>query len=128
MTCHDVMIITIQKATELTGKSRSTIERHIRTGKVSRTGDGIDTSELLRVYGAFKNSSDTSNDTSLDTSLTHREQWLMRQIDDLKREHLERERQFLEREQKLMLLLEHLPQKSDSNALWNRVFRGKSSH
>ena len=119
------MIVTIQKATELTGKSRSTIERHIRNGKVSRSGDGIDTSELLRVYGAFKTTTDTSNDAPVDTSLTHREQWLMRQIDDLKREHLEREKQFLEREQKLMLLLEHLPKKSDANALWNRVFRGK---
>lgn len=125
MTCHDAMIVTIQKATELTGKSRSTIERHIKAGKVSRTGDGIDTSELLRVYGAFKSDSDTSKNTLFDASMTDREQWLMRQIEDLKREHLERERQFLEREQKLMALLEHLPTKSDQNNLWHRIFKGK---
>lgn len=119
------MIVTIQKATELTGKSRSTIERHIKQGILSKSENGIDTSELLRVYGAFKSSDDTSKNTLSDTSMTEREQWLMRQIEELKREHLERERQFLEREQKLMALLEHLPAKSDANDLWNRIFKGK---
>lgn len=117
------MIVNIQRATQLTGKSRSSIERHIKQGKLSKTVEGIDTSELLRVYGAFVPNTDTSNDKSADKSLTHREQWLMRQIEELKREHLEREKQFLEREQKLMLLLEHLPQKSNSKELWNRVFK-----
>jgi hypothetical protein len=118
-----IMIVNIQRATQLTGKSRSSIERHIKQGKLSKTVEGIDTSELLRVYGAFVPNTDTSNDKSADKSLTHREQWLMRQIEELKREHLEREKQFLEREQKLMLLLEHLPQKSNSKELWNRVFK-----
>jgi len=118
-----IMIVNIQRATQLTGKSRSSIERHIKQGKLSKTVGGIDTSELLRVYGAFVPNTDTSNDKSADKSLTHREQWLMRQIEELKREHLEREKQFLEREQKLMLLLEHLPQKSNSKELWNRVFK-----
>jgi hypothetical protein len=54
------MIVSIQKATQLTNKSRSTIERHIKQGKLSKSGDGIDISELLRVYGAFKQVDDTS--------------------------------------------------------------------
>ena len=106
------MIITLTKATRLTGKSRSTIERHIKQGKLSKTNDGIDTSELLRVYGAFIQSGDVSPDTSNDTSVTHREQWLMRQIEDLKHQYKDYKNESLKREewlrseiQKLNLLL-----------------------
>ena len=52
------MIVNIQKAIELTGVSRSTIQRHIKQGKLSRTDKGIDTSELIMVYGALKNASE----------------------------------------------------------------------
>ena len=92
------MIVTIQKATLLTGKSRSTIERHIKQGRLSRSGEGIDTSELLRVYGAFIKDGDVLHDVSNDNAVTQREQWLMQQIEDLKREHQERERHYIERE------------------------------
>ncbi len=120
---ENIMIITLTKATRLTGKSRSTIERHIKQGKLSKTNDGIDTSELLRVYGAFIQSGDVSPDTSNDTSVTHREQWLMRQIEELKSEYTAREKEYLEREKKLMLLLEHKPQVSNSKELWRKVFK-----
>jgi hypothetical protein len=124
------MIVTIQKSTQLTGKSRSTIERHIKQGKLSRSGDGIDTSELLRVYGAFIKDGDVSHDASNDTAVTQREQWLMQQIEDLKREHRERERQYLEREQRLMMLLTHQQDQKDTpstakktNSLFQRIFK-----
>ena len=124
------MIVTIQKATHLTGKSRSTIERHIKQGRLSRSGDGIDTSELLRVYGAFIKDGDVSHDASNDTAVTQREQWLMQQIEDLKREHQERERQYLEREQRLMMLLTHQQDQKDTpstakktNSLFQRIFK-----
>jgi len=124
------MIVTIQKATQLTGKSRSTIERHIKQGKLSRSGDGIDTSELLRVYGAFIKDGDVSHDASNDTAVTQREQWLMQQIEDLKREHQERERHYIEREQRLMMLLTHQQDQKDTpstakktNSLFQRIFR-----
>lgn len=50
------MKVNITKAHELTGKSRTTIYKHISTGKISASGskeDGyeIDISELERVYG-----------------------------------------------------------------------------
>lgn len=53
-------IVTISEAARLTGKSRQTLHRHIMTGKLSKCntdkdGIGIDTSELLRVYGNIKN-------------------------------------------------------------------------
>ena len=114
------MIVTIQRATQLTGKSRSTIERHIKNGRLSKSGEGIDTSELLRVYGAFIQNSDVSGDASKDDLVTQREQWLMQQIEDLKREHQERERHYIEREQRLMALLTHQEDEIEPN-IYNRT-------
>lgn len=53
-------LVTISEAAKLTGKSRTTIHRHISTGKLSKVQDGagnfkLDISELIRVYGSFKN-------------------------------------------------------------------------
>ena len=68
------MYVTIQEATKLTGKSRATISRHISSGKLSKTDKGIDTAELMRVYGALvdtlDDSRDASNDDSHDDSMT----------------------------------------------------------
>lgn len=50
-------IVSISEASRLTGKARSTIQAHIKTGKISKTTDhhtgniGIETSELIRVFG-----------------------------------------------------------------------------
>ena len=54
------MYVTIQQATKLTGKSRATITRHIGSGKLSKTNKGIDTAELMRVYGALVDTLDAS--------------------------------------------------------------------
>lgn len=53
-------IVSISEAARLTGKSRQTLHRHIITGKLSKCNTdtnaiGVDTSELLRVYGNIKN-------------------------------------------------------------------------
>ena len=49
-------IVSISEAARLVGKSRRTIQRDISAGKLSKCDNGksLDTSELLRVYGAFK--------------------------------------------------------------------------
>lgn len=49
----------ISEAARLTGKARSTLHRHIKSGKLSKaTGDDgepvIDTSELIRAYGPLQ--------------------------------------------------------------------------
>lgn len=49
-------IVSISEAAELTGKTRRTIQRHVASGKLSRSVAsggrvGVDTSELIRVYG-----------------------------------------------------------------------------
>jgi hypothetical protein len=53
------------RATELTGKSKSTIQRAMKDGKISYTMDGnrkmIDVSELDRVYGVSMTSNDTTD-------------------------------------------------------------------
>ncbi|HIE4221734.1 TPA: helix-turn-helix domain-containing protein [Proteus mirabilis] len=51
--------VSISEAARLIGKSRTTLHRYISTGKLSTCTDEhgakkLDTSELLRVFGAFK--------------------------------------------------------------------------
>ena len=53
------MLVTITQASKLVGKARKTIYAHAKTGKLSlsKFGDGrtgVDTSELHRCYGDFK--------------------------------------------------------------------------
>ena len=54
----------VKRATELTGKSKSTIQRAMNDGKLSYEMDGktriIDVSELERVYGIQEGALDTS--------------------------------------------------------------------
>ena len=71
LTTHETracsMYVTIQQATKLTGKSRATITRHISSGKLSKTDKGIDTAELMRVYGALIDTLDASLNDSMTT-------------------------------------------------------------
>ena len=53
-------LLSITEAAHVVGKSRATLHRHIRAGKLNTTTDSagikcIDTSELLRVYGELQN-------------------------------------------------------------------------
>ncbi|CAI3960783.1 hypothetical protein [Commensalibacter communis] len=52
-------IVSITKASKLTGKSRQTLYKHLQNGQLSLSTDvngskGLDTSELIRVYGQLK--------------------------------------------------------------------------
>ena len=62
----------VQRATELTGKSKSTIQRAMKGGKLSYEMDGtrklIDVSELERVYGIASMSNDTAANTNAEPS------------------------------------------------------------
>lgn len=115
-----IMYVNIQKAIDLTGLSRSTIQRHIKTGKLSRTEKGIDTAELIRVYGELKQVNEPGSKMSKDNNTINQE-WFMKQIESLQNElkqvraeAMERERQALEREKlanereaRIMALLEN---------------------
>jgi len=58
----------VQRATVLTGKSKSTIQRAMKAGKLSYEMDGsrklIDVSELERVYDVTSGSTETTNATT----------------------------------------------------------------
>ena len=77
--------VTIEEAARLTGKSTQSLYRHVKQGKVSKHHDGFDTAELMRVYGALRNTNDTtvnfetfSNESGLELSLLRRENELLR--------------------------------------------------
>ena len=44
-------IVSLTEAAELAGVSRGTLYNRLKRGELSRSGDGIDTSELMRVFG-----------------------------------------------------------------------------
>lgn len=46
-------LVSKSKAAKLAGVSRTTIHRYVTDGKLSMTGDQIETSELLRVFGSL---------------------------------------------------------------------------
>jgi hypothetical protein len=115
------MMVSIEQAVKLSGKSRSTISRYLKSGKLSKTEQGIDTAELLRVFGELKHSDDTAKAKSVDVSISEREQWLMMQVDQLQKDLRELKQESLEREKRLMALLEH--QTSRDGGLFGRLFK-----
>lgn len=128
------MYVNIQQATKLTGKSRATITRHIKSGKLSKTDDGIETSELMRVYGALIAPDDASLSQSTDESMLTREQWLMSHIDALQRQLIDQKAEYVEREKKLFAMLTHQapeqkeqvtqpePRRQEASLLWRKLF------
>lgn len=84
------MKVRAQKAAQLSGKSKSTIQRHMNDGKLSFELDNegkkvIDTSELERVFGALKSpgekrsySSDTEAELKRATEMLEMERMKMR--------------------------------------------------
>jgi hypothetical protein len=46
-------LVSKSKAAKLAGVSRTTIHRYVNDGKLSMTGDMVDTSELMRVFGSL---------------------------------------------------------------------------
>jgi len=132
--------ISITEAMKLTGKSRPTLYRHIKTGKLSKTSNGgIDTSELRRVYGEFGTietrveTKGLSKSIKIDTkSISQIEkdeteiQHLKEQLEMLKTQlskteyQLERSQQ---KEDKLLQLIENRLPPPDEDSVVNRLKR-----
>jgi len=63
------MLVSKSKAAKLAGVSRTTIHRYSKDGRLSMTGDQVDTSELIRVFGKISVQADTPVQTD---QLAHR--------------------------------------------------------
>lgn len=107
----------ISEASRITGKSRSTIHRHIKIGKISKeiASDGapvIDTSELQRVYGSLDLRDSTStpqaiqSDTPPDTPSLTAEVEALRRENEMLREDRDR---WASQAESLTRLLTHQP-------------------
>ncbi len=100
------MIVSIQRATELTGLSRSTINRHIASGKLTKTGKGIDTNDLIKCYEELKPNTTGTGDTVSQPPISEHEQWLMDQVEYLLHDIKELKREAIHREERLLNIIE----------------------
>ena len=96
-TIRNPMKYTLGTAATATGKSKATIHRAVKSGKLSalRCDDGsyeIDPAELHRVYPPV--SSDSSEERKMRQSATPEETAFLRQENDFLKQQLERERDF----------------------------------
>ncbi|GFO73416.1 hypothetical protein BJAS_P4208 [Bathymodiolus japonicus methanotrophic gill symbiont] len=99
------------EASRLIGKSKQTLYRHVSSGRVSRNSDGfLDTAELIRVYGELKqNTTSKVTKTSVPVVQVERShiEWLEKQVDGLRDDIKQVRDDSLAREIRLMALLEH---------------------
>ena len=130
-------IVTRKEAMQLTGKSHATLYRHLKSGKLSKAPDGgIDTAELIRVYGEFvsPDAEDTSKPIKTDISALYQKdktdteiKLMQEQIDLLKYQLAKTETQ-LERAQQqgdefLQIIRNQLPPPDDGNSVVSRLKR-----
>lgn len=134
-------IVSISEAARITGKARSTIQSYIKTGRLSKTTDihtgvvGIDTSELIRYFGALKTTptehvvseqisqQTTPNNTSITTGEISKINVLEKEIELLKK-IIEEKDEHNKSLKQAMLMLEHKEQKKTNN--WFFRFFGKN--
>ena len=123
---------TISEAARITGKSRSTLHRHIKSGKLSKTTDEtgapvIDTSELQRVYGSLSHRDSVSSSDIEHRDTPHENTDVMAELIALRRENEnlreDRDRWASQAESLTRLLTHHEPPR---RASWvRRLFRGE---
>jgi hypothetical protein len=123
-------IVTFKQAGLLSGKGTATIYRHVKSGKISKTGKGIDTSELIRVYGELKLIDNTDNyqfdkkDSDIDRLIISNYQ---KEIDILNNivNDLKSDKQILTNiiEDYRRLLPAASPSPSKNGSLWKRIFK-----
>ena len=126
--------VSVTESMRLTGKSRPTLYRHIKSGKLSKNPNGtIDTSELRRVYGEFVTNDNevvTESSQNVTNNITQNEkdeteiQHLKEQLEMLKSQlsktetQLERSQQ---KEDKLLQLIENRLPPPDEDSVVSRL-------
>lgn len=78
--------VSIVEAVKLTGKSRSTISRYIKSGKLARSPEGIDTAELIRVFGELTQLEGSNDESQNNESMTQYETELLAYSESLEKE------------------------------------------
>lgn len=122
-------IVSISEAARLVGKNRSTLQRHIASGKISKATDasgnqGIDTSELIRFYGFIGDAVQQCDTDALqhDASLKNIElQQLKLQLSQQKEmyeKQISMQQDHIDTLKQAMLLLEHKKQKNEKAVNW----------
>jgi hypothetical protein len=130
--------VSIAEAVRLTGKSRSTISRKINNGGLSKTSEGIDTSELIRVFGDIKGSGDVPLIQSDDSPVTNPDT-LQKKLDEQQRkiseleEKLESERNDAKNERDRFLSIienrlthddtQNVSTKPTKTGFWSKLFK-----
>ena len=126
--------VSVTESMRLTGKSRPTLYRHIKSGKLSKNPNGtIDTSELRRVYGEFVTNDNevvTESSQIVTNNITQNEkdeneiQHLKEQLEMLKSQLSKTENQ-LERSQKtedrLLQVIENRLPPPDEDSVVSRL-------
>ena len=117
-------IVSKAQAARLVGVSRSTLYRQVKTGKLSVTGEGIDTEELIRVFGSIR-LTDTPAEGHRDTSAVPLLQQELAMLRGLVSEYRERERDHQVQVNRLLGLLEdsHRLTHQKSRAAWWQFWR-----
>jgi hypothetical protein len=113
-------IVSVTEASKLTGKSIPTLYRHIKTGFVSKTNDGIETSELMRVYGALRSDNHSSHQNeNQELSFLKREiEMLKSEVETLKRDKQDASK----REERLFYIIENrLPAPDSHNSYFGKI-------
>lgn len=130
--------LNISQAAKAVGKSRRTIQNHIKQGKLSCETDGngnkvIDTSELMRVYGevqdSFTGNTHEQKKENTQQFTAHYAELLQQKINDLEKQvkELEQDREERrDREAKLLGIVKQqnvlLEDKRERKGFWARVF------
>jgi len=110
--------VNISQASRMTGKSRTTIHRKLKNGALSIQNGLIDTSDLIRVFGALvseseQNSTSTPRTKRVTTEQVTIHQQVQLEVLQAKYESLQRElelkNEIIEEKDKRLALLEHKP-------------------
>lgn len=121
----------ISEAARLTGKSRSTLHRHIKLGKISKevspAGEPvIDTSELNRVYGDLSHQPASSATPMMQVETPPEDPTVKAEKAALRRENEslrdERDRWAAQAERLTLLLADQRSTQSRTQGFWARLF------
>ena len=121
-------LLPVSKAAELVGLSRKTMYSHIKTGKVSANRDNkgsllIDTSELIRVFGALRQEKDSVGNIGRQPELPDVNQVLLEKMEQMSRQIESLTEKVVELQKKLALPAPKEEKKGFLNWLFDKIER-----